>query len=86
MVPNVRVGGKAFVVKDLNDPRNTFGATDAPDDAYPSDAAHASDFPEGAEEKEFEEENLSSSGEPLFRGKCGYICLYVIPFFLLSMI
>ena len=86
MVPNVRVGGKAIVAKDLRDPGNTFGDTDAPDDAYTSDAADPSDFTEGAKEKEFEPENLFSSGEPLFRGKFGFICLYVIPFFLFNMI
>lgn len=86
MVPNVRVGGKAIVAKDLRDPRIIFGATDAPDDAYPSDAADASDFPEEAEEKEFDEESLSSSGGSLFNGKFCSICLYVIPCLLFNVI
>ena len=45
VVPNVRVGGKAVVLKDLMDPRTTFWATDAPHNVYPRDAADVSDFP-----------------------------------------
>ena len=64
----------------------TVGATDAPYDAYPSNAADASDFPEDAEEKEVEDEGLSSSGRSLFNRKFSFICLYVIPCLIFNMI